>query len=109
MISLSDRAAKELQRIRAEQGLAGGTYVRVSVHGGGCSGFSYKIGFDDAVINESDITFKHEAILLVCDPKSFLYLNEVQIDFEESLMGRGFKFINPNAKNTCGCGESFSV
>ena len=59
--------------------------------------------------SSTDQVFESNGVRLVCDPKSFLYLNGTQVDFEESLMGRGFKFGNPNANKTCGCGESFSV
>lgn len=107
MITLSESAAKELTRIKAEKGLE--AFIRVGVKGGGCSGFSYTLGFDDSPIGESDMIFDYGPIRIVCDPKSFLYLNGIEIDFEESLMGRGFKFKNPNARNSCGCGESFSV
>ena len=108
MISLTERAVKEVRRIIEEQSLPESTVLRVGVKGGGCSGFSYSLGFDDTV-HETDQTFEHEGVRVVCDPKSFLYLNGTQVDFEESLMGRGFKFGNPNASKTCGCGESFSV
>lgn len=108
MIGLSPRAAKEVRRIIEEQNLPEGTVLRVGVKGGGCSGFSYSLGFDDKV-SETDQVLEAEGIRVVCDPKSFLYLNNTVVDFEESLMGRGFKFGNPNASKTCGCGESFSV
>ena len=108
MITLTERAAKELHRIVDEQKLPEGTVLRVGVKGGGCSGFSYSLGFDDTV-HEDDQTAETDGFRVVCDPKSFLYLNGTQVDFEESLMGRGFKFGNPNASKTCGCGESFSV
>ena len=111
MISLTDRAAIELRRIINEQTL-GEVFLRLGVKGGGCSGFSYNLGFDD-LIKEMDMHFTKEwmpkNIEIVCDPKSFLYLNGIELDFEESLMGRGFKFNNPNAAKSCGCGESFSV
>ena len=108
MISITDRAAAEVRRIVTEQSLPNGTALRVGVKGGGCSGFSYTLGFDD-IIGEIDQVFELHGIKVVCDPKSFLYLNGTQVDFEESLMGRGFKFGNPNAAKSCGCGESFSV
>ena len=108
MISLTERAVKEVQRIIEEQSLPDTTVLRLGVKGGGCSGFSYSLGFDDTVA-EADQTFDVEGIKVVCDPKSFLYLNGTEVDFEESLMGRGFKFTNPNASKSCGCGESFSV
>ena len=108
MITLTERAVKEVRRIIEEQNLPETTVLRVGVKGGGCSGFSYSLGFDDSV-HETDQSFEVDGIRVVCDPKSFLYLNGTQVDFEESLMGRGFKFGNPNASKTCGCGESFSV
>ncbi len=108
MITLTERAVKEIRRILDDQKLPDGTVLRVGVKGGGCSGFSYSLGFDDT-IQDTDQVFEGESVKVVCDPKSFLYLNGIQLDFEESLMGRGFKFGNPNASKTCGCGESFSV
>ena len=107
-ISLTDRAAAEVKRIISEQNMPDGTALRVGVKGGGCSGFSYTLGFDDQ-LSEVDQVNEVDGVRVVCDPKSFLYLNGMQLDFEESLMGRGFKFGNPNASKTCGCGESFSV
>lgn len=108
MITVTDRAAKEVARIIDEQKLSDATVLRVGVKGGGCSGFSYTLGFDDAT-SEVDQIFQINGVRVAVDPKSFLYLNGTQIDFEESLMGRGFKFGNPNAAKSCGCGESFSV
>ena len=108
MIGITEAAVKEVRRIIDEQQLPDATALRVGVKGGGCSGFSYTLGFDDQVA-ETDQIFEANGVRLVCDPKSFLYLNGTDVDFEESLMGRGFKFGNPNASKTCGCGESFSV
>jgi iron-sulfur cluster assembly protein len=108
VINLTDRAVHELRRILSDQKLPEATALRVGVKGGGCSGFSYTLGFDDQV-SETDQVTEVEGVRVVCDPKSFLYLNGTQIDFEDTLMGRGFKFGNPNAAKTCGCGESFSV
>ena len=108
MISITERAKAEVKRIVSEQNLPDQTALRVGVKGGGCSGFSYTLGFDDQV-SEIDQINEIDGIRVVCDPKSFLYLNGTEVDFEESLMGRGFKFGNPNASKTCGCGESFTV
>jgi len=108
MIQITERAAREVRRIFEEQSLPESTVLRVGVKGGGCSGFSYTLGFDDKV-GDTDQISQIEGIRVACDPKSFLYLNNTQIDFEENLMGRGFRFQNPNASKTCGCGESFSV
>jgi len=108
VISITERARSEVRRIVAEQKLPEDTALRVGIKGGGCSGFSYTLGFDDQV-GEADQVFEFGDVKVVCDPKSFLYLNGTELDFEESLMGRGFKFGNPNASKTCGCGESFAV
>jgi iron-sulfur cluster assembly protein len=108
VIALTERAVSEIRRIINEQKLGETTALRVGVKGGGCSGFSYTLGFDDQ-ISEVDQLNDIEGVRVVCDPKSFLYLNGTQIDFEDNLMGRGFKFGNPNASKSCGCGESFSV
>ena len=108
MIALTERAVKEIRRIIEDQKLPDVTALRVGVKGGGCSGFSYTLGFDDQV-GEIDQITEVEGVKVVCDPKSFLYLNGTEIDFEDNLMGRGFKFGNPNAAKTCGCGESFTV
>ena len=108
MISITERAAQELRRIMEEQSLPQDTAVRLGIQGGGCSGFNYTLGFDDR-IHEADQVSEVDGFKVVCDPKSFLYLNGTSVDFEDSLMGRGFKFNNPNAVKSCGCGESFSV
>ena len=108
MIGITERAAKEIKRILTDQKLPDGTGLRVGVKGGGCSGFSYTLGFDDHV-GEVDQVTEVDGVRVICDPKSFLYLSGTEIDFEDNLMGRGFKFGNPNASKTCGCGESFSV
>ena len=108
MIELTERATKEIRRILSDQSLTPGTALRVGVKGGGCSGFSYTLGFDDHV-GEIDQLTEVDGVRVVCDPKSFLYLSGTQIDFEDNLMGRGFKFGDPNASKSCGCGESFSV
>ena len=108
MIGLSERAIVEIRRIVEDQSLPDATALRVGVKGGGCSGFSYTLGFDDQ-FSETDQLVEVNGVRVVCDPKSFLYLNGTEIDFEDNLMGRGFKFGNPNAAKTCGCGESFSV
>jgi len=111
MIMLSDKAAIEMRRIVYDQDL-GKVFLRVGVKGGGCSGFSYTLGFDDTKNETDQISIKEwdpEDIEVVCDPKSFLYLNNTIIDYDDNLMGRGFTFVNPNASKSCGCGESFSV
>ena len=83
-------------------------FVRVSVKGGGCSGLSYDLDFDNEN-GESDQEFLDGDVKIVCDLKSYLYLAGTELDFTDGLNGKGFNFINPNAKRTCGCGESFAV
>ena len=106
MIALSPQAIKELKRLLAEQSRQD-LGLRVGVKGGGCSGLSYSINFD--VRHEGDNIFEFDGTRVFIDPKSLLYLEGMTLDFSDSLQGRGFKFVNPNATKTCGCGESFSV
>lgn len=106
-ITVTESALKELNRIKDEQKLPVEAGIRLGVRGGGCSGFNYSLGFETNQA-EGDHVFDEQGLAIFCDPKSFLYLNGTQIDFEDGLMGRGFKFNNPNASGSCGCGESFS-
>ena len=108
MITITDRAVREVRRIIKEQNLPEATALRVGVKGGGCSGFSYTLGFDDQ-IGEIDQVNEVEGVRVVCDPKSFLYLNGTTLDYEDTLMRQGFVFINPNAARNCGCGSSFTA
>lgn len=106
MITLTSAAIKEVKRLLTEKSqpeLA----LRVGVKGGGCSGLSYLINFDTQ--RPADNLFEFEGVKLLVDPKSLLYLEGMALDFSDALQGRGFKFVNPNASKTCGCGESFSV
>jgi len=82
--------------------------LRVSVVGGGCSGFSYQMNFENET-NPIDKTFEFNGLKIIVDQASLLYLKGTKIDFVESLTGSGFKFENPNVKSTCGCGSSFTV
>ena len=108
-ITLTERAAQEVTTIVEQQKLSlENTYLRVGVKGGGCSGFTYSLDLTD-VKNEQDETFDSFGIRIVCDMKSYLYINGTSVDFKDELMGRGFVFNNPNATNSCGCGSSFSA
>ena len=102
-------AAKEhaVQLIKAENRPAD-TFIRVGVDGGGCSGLTYNLIFDNQM-KEGDQTFEDKGIKIVVDRKSFLYLVGTELDYTGGLNGKGFVFKNPNASRTCGCGESFSV
>lgn len=106
MITLTPTAISELKRLLAQQERPD-LGLRVGVKGGGCSGLSYSLNFD--VSHEGDHIFEFEGTRVFVDPKSLLYLSGMALDFSDSLQGRGFKFLNPNATKSCGCGESFSV
>lgn len=106
-IEITDNAVEEIRRLKEKEGIdAGG--LRVGIKGGGCSGLSYNLGFDWEA-RKGDKVFEREDVKLFCDLKSYIYLNNTVLDFDSGLMGKGFQFLNPNAKNTCGCGESFSI
>lgn len=115
MINVTPKAVGEIKRIRTTDPTAQGANLRVQVAGGGCSGMSYKLGFDKEAPAASDKIFELKAegaedvVKLVIDAKSFLYLSGMTLDFTDGLNGTGFVFQNPNAKRTCGCGSSFSV
>ncbi|MEA2708595.1 MAG: iron-sulfur cluster assembly protein [Phycisphaerales bacterium] len=109
-INLSESAAKEIKNIITSQGMpAEKTSLRVGVRGGGCSGFSYSLDLVEDEPAEADEVLESHGVKILCDMKSFLYLNGVEIDFKDEVMGRGFVFKNPNATSSCGCGSSFSA
>ncbi|MBL1219133.1 MAG: iron-sulfur cluster assembly accessory protein [Planctomycetes bacterium] len=108
-VILTDLAAKEIRKIVSDNELSQEQiFLRVGVKGGGCSGFSYVLDLTENR-RETDEQFELDGIVVICDPKSLLYLDGVTIDFKDELMGRGFVFNNPNATTTCGCGSSFAV
>ncbi|HVT82820.1 MAG TPA: iron-sulfur cluster insertion protein ErpA [Phycisphaerae bacterium] len=107
-ITLSETAAKEIKSIIKDQGLTENVALRVGVKGGGCSGFSYVLDLTEAAPENDEIMESH-GIKILTDRRSFLYLNDTEIDFKDEVMGRGFVFKNPNATHTCGCGSSFSA
>jgi iron-sulfur cluster assembly protein len=107
-ITLTDKAVAQAQKIMAENSIPEGYGLRMGVKGGGCSGFSYTLGFD-ADPREDDHVFDRGGLRIFVDPKSLFYLMGVELDFTDGLTGRGFTFNNPNATKTCGCGSSFGV
>jgi iron-sulfur cluster assembly protein len=109
MIQMTEKAISEIKRIQIDDPTATGAMLRVMVVGGGCSGMSYKLGFDKQPAAATDKIFEKDGVRIVVDPKSFLYLTGTQLDFTDGLNGTGFVFTNPNAKRTCGCGSSFAV
>ena len=107
-IKLTAKAAKEVKRIREQNNVPESHNLRVGVKGGGCSGFSYVLGFDSES-RKGDQYFELEGIRVVVDPKSLFYLAGTELDFSDGLNGRGFVFNNHKATKTCGCGSSFSA
>ncbi len=109
-VALTETAAKEIHKILADQGLKqDSTSLRVGVKGGGCSGFTYTLDLTEEARSEADEELNSHGIRILVDNKSYLYLDGVEIDFKDEIMGRGFVFKNPNATSTCGCGSSFSA
>ena len=108
-ITLTEKAAKEVQRIIEEQKLEEGVVLRIGVTGGGCSGFSYSLGFDKTYDEKVDSRNEFHGVPMVIDKKSALYLDGTTIDFHDGIDKRGFTFENPNAVKTCGCGSSFQA
>lgn len=108
-VLLSEKAASEVKKIMQEQKYEEGIQLRVGVTGGGCSGFSYALGFDKAYDEKSDSKFECHGVPVVVDRKSALYLDGTTVDFHDGIDKRGFVFENPNAVKTCGCGSSFQA
>jgi iron-sulfur cluster assembly protein len=107
IISITDKALDQIKAISHAENADGTRGLRLAVTGGGCSGLSYKIEFSEKKDKDNILDFNGIKILI--DPKSVIYLKGIVLDFKDGLNGKGFSFDNPNAKNTCGCGESFSL
>ncbi|HEY2758795.1 MAG TPA: iron-sulfur cluster insertion protein ErpA [Pseudolabrys sp.] len=105
-VTVSERAARRIGEIL--QGEPNGTMLRVSVEGGGCSGFQYKFDMDRAKA-EDDLVIARDGAVVLIDPISVNYMAGSEIDFVENLIGASFQVINPQAKTSCGCGTSFSL
>jgi len=108
MIQVTEQAAKKITALKAEDQADHHSFLRVKVKRGGCSGFSYKMEFDNQT-NDKDKIFESGGEKVVVDEQSLLYLIGMVLDFEGGLNGKGFIFQNPNATKTCGCGSSFGV
>jgi len=111
-ISITERAAERIRKIREQQHVAEDALLRVGVVSGGCSGLTYDLEFDTDPNDSNegdDQIFEDKGINLVVDMRSFLYLSGTELDYSEGLNGEGFHFHNPNANRTCSCGESFSI
>src|SRR6201987_51223 len=108
-VQVTERAIAKIRSAMAKEGISpeqGG--LRLGVQGGGCSGLSYNIRFDTQP-RERDRIYQFEDVRVFVDPKSFIYLHGMILDYEETLMRQGFNFVNPNSTKSCGCGSSFSA
>lgn len=109
-VHITPRAAEEVQRVIAEQNFpAETTWLRIGAKGGGCSGFSYVLDFEQTEPTEFDLTFEENGVRMVIDKKSEFFMGGTIVDFKDGLLDRGFVFQNPSATGSCGCGTSFSV
>ena len=108
MINLTEKAADKIKELFKSQGTPESSRnLRIAIMGGGCSGFQYDLGFDET--RPSDKIFESFGVKIVCDPKSYLYVNGSEIDYHDHVLKSGFVVTNPNAKSSCGCGESFHI
>ncbi|MBX3441250.1 MAG: iron-sulfur cluster assembly accessory protein [Planctomyces sp.] len=109
MVKVSEKAVAEVKRVIAEQNMSESTVLRVIVAGGGCSGFQYRLSFDESADAAKDHVSEQHGLKVAVDKKSDLYLDGTIVDFHDGLDRRGFTFANPNVTRSCGCGSSFSV
>lgn len=108
-VTITETAASEVLRVKEQQKFEPETFLRIGVSGGGCSGFSYALGFDKNFDDKMDARYSFHGVDVVVDKKSALYLDGTVIDFHEGIDKRGFTFENPNAVKSCGCGSSFQA
>ena len=107
MITLTPNAVSRIRNILQNDPGAQGKALRLYVQGGGCAGFQYAFAFDNK--KDDDAVVAQDGVEVVVDPMSAVYLTGMQVDYTESLTGAGFRFMNPNATGSCGCGKSFSA
>ena len=107
-VMITPRAAQEIRKIKADNNIPETHGLRLGIKGGGCSGMSYVLAFDEKP-RPGDQVLEREGMSVYVDPKSLFYLSGTTLDFSDGLNGRGFVFNNPNAVRTCGCGQSFGV
>jgi len=106
-ITVTKNAVKRLKSVMSSDG-KDNHFLRMSVEGGGCSGMTYKMDFENEK-GEFDKEFESNGLTIICDLKSWLYLKDIEVDYSDDLLNGGFKIKNPNAERTCGCGTSFSA
>ena len=107
-VSISELAATKIKYFAEKQGITGNVGVRVAVKGGGCSGLTYDLDITEQEL-ETDRVVEQHGVKVMVDKKSYIFLVGTELEFSDGLNGKGFVFVNPNAKKTCGCGTSFSV
>ncbi|MEM8931455.1 MAG: iron-sulfur cluster assembly accessory protein [Acidobacteriota bacterium] len=107
-VTLTPKAVEMVQTTRDQEGIESTYGLRIAVRGGGCSGFEYALDFEDEV-RDTDLVYEQGALRVIVDPISARYLTGTEIDYVFGMKGAGFKFNNPNAVGTCGCGSSFAV
>lgn len=107
-VFISAKAAEQI-KIQLQKRGTPNAYLRLGVKGSGCNGYSYSLQYEDSSPRDKDLIFNLDGIKVVIDRKSILYLNGSTLDWEQTLMSSGYKFINPQEKTKCGCGESFTV
>jgi len=107
-ITMTERAAAKIKQVFQRDNMPEDACLRVGIKGGGCSGFSYTLDVTNKPADEDEV-FHNCGVRIVCDPKSYLYLNGTEVDWRDELLGGRFVFNNPNAKQSCGCGASFST
>jgi len=107
-ITITPKAAEAARKQLQKRGTPG-SMIRLGIRGAGCSGFTYVIEFEDKEPRDRDRVFEQDGVRFVVDKKSLLYLAGTSLEWEQKLMSQGFKFVNPNEKNSCGCGHSFTV
>jgi iron-sulfur cluster assembly protein len=110
MITVSKKALEHVIQLMVDENINPDThFLRVGVKGGGCSGLSYKMEFDDTIDSMDEVVEVDAGLKVLIDRKSILYLYGTELDYSDGLNGKGFQWINPNASRTCGCGESFAL
>lgn len=110
MITVSNNAKEHLVELMKKEGLTQEThFLRVGVKGGGCSGLSYVMDFDEKIEPTDEVVDLESGLKVIIDKKSLLYLFGTELNYSDGLNGKGFEWINPNASRTCGCGESFAL
>jgi len=110
MITITEKALNHVLKLRSEETTEPSRfYLRVGVKGGGCSGFSYTMDFDDEIGINDEIIHINDDLTVLIEKKCLLYLLGTELNYSDGLNGRGFEWVNPQATRTCGCGESFSV